>query len=68
MTRLACLFPPSSRMLAASGRLQAAETGFERSMTALRKAALDHIDCQHLLCIALQATLRRLVSHGADSP
>ncbi|GJE17616.1 hypothetical protein [Methylobacterium marchantiae] len=65
MTRLARLFHPSSRLRAACGRLQAAETGFERSMTDLRQAALDHIARQHLLGMALRATLQRPASHGA---
>lgn len=60
MTRL---FPSSSRLRAASGRLRAAETRFERSMTDLCRAALDHIDRQHLLGLVLQ----RLVAQRAGS-
>ena len=37
MNRLARFFPPSPRLRAASGRLRAAETGFELSMTDLRR-------------------------------
>lgn len=64
MSRLARFFPPSPRLRAAAGRLQAAETGFDRSMADLRKAALDHVDRHRLLGIALRASLQRPVLHG----
>lgn len=45
----------------AAVRLHAAHRRFDLSMIVLRKAALDHVDCQHLVSTALQATLDRLV-------
>ncbi|MBO1019072.1 hypothetical protein IPV08_03695 [Methylobacterium sp. SD274] len=64
MNRLARFFPPSPRLRAASGRLRAAETGFELSMTDLRRAALEQVDCHRLLGIALRASLQPPVLHG----
>lgn len=48
----------------AAGRLQAARRGFDLSMVALRKAALDHIDCQLCVSTSLRATLDRLAANG----
>jgi len=56
-----------ARRRAASGRLRAAHDGFERSMIALRKAALDHVDCQDVASVALQAVLSQVATQaGGD--
>lgn len=68
MTQLATLFRPAPRQRAAARRLTAAESGFELSLIALRKAAFDHVDRHTLLSIALQATLEHLVAHGLARP
>jgi hypothetical protein len=47
------------RSRAATGRLQAALRGFERSIVALRTAALDHVDSQDLASLTLRALLDR---------
>lgn len=47
------------RSRAAAGRLEAALRGFERSIVALRKAALDHVDSQDLACLTLRVFLDR---------
>ncbi|PXW66027.1 hypothetical protein [Methylobacterium sp. B4] len=48
------------RSRAAASRLDQARHGFERSLTVLRRAALDHIDSQDLASL----TLRRFLDHG----
>ena len=45
---------------AASIRLHAAHVVFDDSIVALRKAALDHVDCQDLASTALRANLARI--------
>lgn len=45
---------------AMAGRLRAARETFDDSVVALRKAALDHVDCQDLASTALRANLDRL--------
>lgn len=50
-----------SRSDAASCRLRAAHLHFDDSVVALRKAALDHVDCQDLASTALRANLDRIV-------
>ena len=47
------------RARAAAGRLEAARHGFERSVVALRTAALDHVDSQDLASLALRLCLDR---------
>ncbi|WP_460005888.1 hypothetical protein [Methylorubrum rhodinum] len=47
------------RSRAATGRLEAALRGFERSIVALRTAALDHVDSQDLASLTLRALLDR---------
>ena len=42
---------------AAAVRLQAAHLCFDDSVLGLRKAALDHVDCQDLASTALRANL-----------
>ena len=49
------------RSAAASCRLRAAQLHFDDSVVALRKAALDHVDCQDLASTALRANLDRIV-------
>lgn len=57
----ACWRPASVRRRgrAAAGRLEAARRGFERSLVALRTAALDHVDSQDLASLALRLFLDR---------
>lgn len=50
----------------AAGRLRAAHRRFDLSMVVLRKAALDHVDCQHLVSTALREALDRLAAGGAE--
>ena len=45
---------------AATSRLRSAHLVFDDSVVALRKAALDHVDCQDLASTALRANLDRL--------
>lgn len=52
---------------AAAFRLRAARSRFDRSMVALRKAALDHVDCQVLVSTALQAALDRMAALSAKA-
>ena len=47
---------------AAQGRLLAARCRFDLSVVALRKAALDHVDCQDVASVALHAVLHHLVA------
>ena len=47
---------------AAEGRLLAARSRFDLSVVALRKAALDHVDCQDVASVALHAVLHHLVA------
>ncbi|MEH3118283.1 MAG: hypothetical protein PGN25_12025 [Methylorubrum populi] len=49
------------RSHAAARRLETARYGFERSLAALRKAALDHIDSQDLVSLTLRRCLDRCV-------
>lgn len=57
-----------SRGAAAASRLRAAHLSFEDSVLSLRKAALDHVDCQDLASTALRANLdwlaRRMSASG----
>lgn len=46
--------------LIAADRLRAARAHFDDSVIALRKAALDHVDCQDLASTALRANLDRI--------
>ncbi|WP_336487284.1 hypothetical protein [Methylobacterium nigriterrae] len=58
-------WPPGAarrRRRAAIGRLRAARSRFDGSLAALRKAALDHVDSQAVLCTALRACLARLAA------
>ena len=50
---------------AAQGRLLAARSRFDLSVVALRKAALDHVDCQDVASLALHAVLHHLVAGQA---
>ncbi|NEU14080.1 hypothetical protein G3T14_18375 [Methylobacterium sp. BTF04] len=52
------------RRRAAALRLHTARQRFDRSMIALRKAALDHIDSQDHVSATLRATLDRLVAQA----
>lgn len=52
------------RSRAAAGRLEAALCGFERSIVALRKAALDHVDSQDLASLTLRVFLDRRSERG----
>jgi hypothetical protein len=51
---------PSARSRAAQARLGAARRRFDLSAIALRKAALDHVEEELLVSVALRATLARL--------
>lgn len=58
-------FPSARRRSrAAAGRLEAALRGFERSIVALRKAALDHVDSQNLASLTLRLFLDRRTGPG----
>ncbi|WP_342151010.1 hypothetical protein [Methylorubrum sp. SB2] len=52
------------RSRAAAGRLEAAVCGFERSIVALRTAALDHVDSQDLASLTLRVFLDRRSERG----
>ncbi len=52
------------RSRAATGRLEAALCGFERSIVALRTAALDHVDSQDLASLTLRVFLDRRSGRG----
>lgn len=52
------------RSKAAAGRLEAALRGFERSILALRKAALDHVDSQDPARLTLCVVLDRRAERG----
>ncbi|SFK79613.1 hypothetical protein [Methylorubrum salsuginis] len=52
------------RSRAAAGRLAAALCGFERSIVALRKAALDHVDSQDPASLTLRGFLDRRAERG----
>jgi len=56
-----------ARRRAATGRLLAAHDRFELSMVALRKAALDHVDCQDVASVALQAVLSQVAAQARDA-
>ena len=51
----------------AACRLRAARSRFDLSMVALRKAALDHVDCQVLVSTALRTVLDRMAAIGAKA-
>ena len=54
-----------NRSRAAAGRLEAARRGFERSLIALRRAALDAVDSGDLASLALRVCgERRLRADG----
>lgn len=53
-----------SRRRAAALRLSAAHRRFDRSITALRKAALDQVDRQLVVSDALRAATDRLAAGG----
>lgn len=53
------------RNRAAARRLDSARRGFERSLAALRRAAFDHIDSQHLTSLTLRLCLDRPQRCGA---
>lgn len=62
LSRMGAGWRPASarrRSRAATGRLEAALRGFERSIVALRTAALDHVDSQDLASLTLRALLDR---------
>ncbi|GAB6841487.1 hypothetical protein HNR00_000721 [Methylorubrum rhodinum] len=62
LSRMGAAWRPASarrRSRAATGRLEAALRGFERSIVALRTAALDHVDSQDLASLTLRALLDR---------
>ncbi len=52
------------RSRAAAGRLEAAVRGFERSIVALRTAALDHVDSQDLASLTVRVFLDRRSERG----
>jgi hypothetical protein len=52
---------------AAACRLRAARSRFDLSMVALRKAALDHVDCQVLVSTALRTVLDRMAAIDAKA-
>lgn len=51
-----------ARSRAAGARLGAARRRFDLSAIALRKAALDHVDGEMLVSVALRASLARLAT------
>ncbi len=55
-----------SRSRAAVGRLAAARHGFERSLIALRRAALDAVDSGDLACLALRVCGERRLRASAE--
>jgi len=57
-----------ARSRAAGARLGAARRRFDRSAIALRKAALDHVDGEILVSIALRATLEHLAAPAGPMP
>ncbi|HEV7438272.1 MAG TPA: hypothetical protein VGN94_01415 [Methylobacterium sp.] len=57
-----------TRRRAADWRLRAALRGFEGSMIALRKAALDHVESHAFLSTALRASLARLADRAGAKP
>ncbi|GJD95731.1 hypothetical protein [Methylobacterium iners] len=63
MRRLLLLLPAAglrrNRSRRATLRLHSARERFDRSMARLRKAALDHIDSQMLVGLALRTALER---------
>lgn len=65
-------FPPlrrgsrRSRSRAAAGRLEAARQGFERSLIALRRAALDAIDSGDLASLTLRVCGERRLRAKAE--
>lgn len=58
--------PAAARRRAAAGRLETARRGFERSIVALRTAALDHVDSQTLASLTLRLVLDRQRARCAD--
>lgn len=64
--RLARWSSRRSRSRAAVGRLAAARHGFERSLIALRRAALDALDSGDLASLALRTCGERRLRAGAE--
>ncbi|WP_375408868.1 hypothetical protein [uncultured Methylobacterium sp.] len=65
-SRLRATWPGTAqgRRRAAALRLSAAHRRFDRSIAALRKAALDQVDRQVVVSVALRAATDRLAAGG----